>query len=238
MSDAPEIAYRQDLDRAAVKRQFERDGFVLLPAFASSAEVALLLRHGLAAREARLQELRGQGKQKTPPGFQLAVKGLDRLSPWLARQTFSGPHLPLLEQLLGDKLRPATTALVDRPPGSMEGIRPHIDGAGRPWHDRCGITLWIALDSMDEENGCLHYVRGSHRRRHAQGLDIPGYDETSPDAVRVEVAPGDAIIHHALTVHWSGGNPSPRPRRAITFFCFGASANHSPPEGEYSAARA
>ena len=46
--------------------------------------------------------------------------------------------------------------------------------------------------------------------------------DTEKDAVAAEVAPGDAVIHSALTVHWSGPNRSDRPRRAVSFFYWGA----------------
>ena len=26
------------------------------------------------------------------------------------------------------------------------------------------LTIWLALDPVDEQNGCLRYVAGSHRR--------------------------------------------------------------------------
>ena len=220
------LAFKQGLDLAALKKRFDEDGFVLVKGFADKKATELLIRHGTEAKAALMGEASAASVSdgKKPAGARFAFKGLHRLSPWLAEQTFHGSHLPLLEYLLGDEVQPASTAFVDRPPGSQEGINPHIDGAGRPWHKRSGITLWIALDSMDEENGCLHYVRGSHRVRQVQGLAIAGYDERTPGVLPMAVAPGDAIIHHALTIHWSRGNSTHRSRRAITFFCFGVSA--------------
>ena len=40
----------------------------------------------------------------------------------------------------------------------------------------------------------------------------------------IEVKAGDAIVHHAQTVHWSGDNQTDRERRAITFFYYGKSS--------------
>jgi ectoine hydroxylase-related dioxygenase (phytanoyl-CoA dioxygenase family) len=41
--------------------------------------------------------------------------------------------------------------------------------------------------------------------------------------VPIELSPGDAVAHHASTVHWTGVNKTSRHRRAISTFCFGAS---------------
>ena len=83
-----------------------------------------------------------------------------------------------------------------------------------------GATIWIALDRADEENGCLRYVRGTHKLElpNKMGLD---FDADSEGAIAVEVSPGDAAIHSALTVHWSEPNRSDRSRRAISYFLLG-----------------
>ena len=77
---------------------------------------------------------------------------------------------------------------------------------------------------MDRENGCLFYAKGSHKKRHDENLDITGYHDTSDGAQMIEVKAGDAIVHHAQTVHWSGANQTDRERRAITFFYYGKSS--------------
>ena len=210
------------LDLPTLKGCYEEDGFVVLRDFASSTETDLLERYAAASRNVRLEIL--ERKHKTKPEFAaLAVKGLQQTCPWLEEQMHHGPHLDLLEFLLGSQVIPVSTALVDRPSGSEDGIYPHIDAAGRPWHPQAGITLWIALDPMDEHNGCVSYVKGSHREKHSKGLDIEGYDEQSVGVTAVTVSRGDAIIHNALTVHWSGSNLTNRPRKAITFFYYGES---------------
>lgn len=63
----------------------------------------------------------------------------------------------------------------------------------------------------------------------AEGFDVAlwlGQDENDlaktvaaaqVDIVSFDVEPGDVIIHHVLTVHGAGGNPSERWRRAVSF---------------------
>ena len=86
------------------------------------------------------------------------------------------------------------------------------------------VSAWVALDDVDEENGCMSMVPGSHRwGDHMTELwKLPNYDslprEYSGHEVRVVTCPvrkGEVHYHHALTWHGSHENKSGRPRRAI-----------------------
>ena len=89
------------------------------------------------------------------------------------------------------------------------------------------LTVWIALDDSTVDNGCLHYVRGSHRwdLLPITGLagDMHAIENVLDDAQReafrhpqpVELRAGEASFHHPLAVHGSFANGSPRPRRAV-----------------------
>ena len=199
----------------AIRERYDRDGFVVLRGYASAAEVEQLGCHA----EETVQRLAAAGERAGHPPSDIR-KNLQADNPWLAEQLARGAHVPLMKMLIGDELEPATAAWFDRPPGSKAGIKPHIDGGGRG-SGAVGATIWIALDAADRSNGCLHYSNGSHRMQHPDGIYIDGFD-TVTNAVPIEVEPGDAAIHSALTVHWSGINPSRRPRRAVSFFYWGA----------------
>ncbi len=105
-----------------------------------------------------------------------------------------------------------------------------------PWHADwsywqrttpcCHATVFLALDDMDEENGALQYVPGSHRWPTPPAVDFGGpVDQVLPHlspehraAFRPQLQPlraGEALLHHAGTLHGSGPNRSPHPRRAI-----------------------
>jgi ectoine hydroxylase-related dioxygenase (phytanoyl-CoA dioxygenase family) len=88
------------------------------------------------------------------------------------------------------------------------------------------VTCWIGLDDSTLENGCVHYVPGSHR----WGL-LPRISLTKDmDAVKDFLTPeqaeafrpepmilkaGECTFHHSHTVHGSYGNRSDIPRRAV-----------------------
>ena len=96
--------------------------------------------------------------------------------------------------------------------------------------------MWLALDTVDEDNGCIRYVRASHRdglRAHSRtttlGFSQGLSNDLSSEDLRAEVAihaePGDLLVHHALTVHRAGANRSrDRSRRALGLIYYGASA--------------
>jgi hypothetical protein len=88
------------------------------------------------------------------------------------------------------------------------------------------LTCWIALDDSTRENGCLHYVPGSHRWNllPITGLagDMEAIRGVLDDAqwkqfqqpVAIELKAGEASFHHPLMVHGSFANRTDRPRRA------------------------
>jgi phytanoyl-CoA hydroxylase len=91
------------------------------------------------------------------------------------------------------------------------------------------LTGWFCLGNADHENGCLRYIRGSHKKslRHHARTQTLGFsqgitDFGTPDDLANEKAyraePGDLLIHHALTIHRADGNQSEiRDRPALGF---------------------
>lgn len=87
------------------------------------------------------------------------------------------------------------------------------------------LSCWIGLDDSMPDNGCLHYVPGSHRwnllprEDFANDMDtIQGVltekqkKEFKPRAI--ELKKGECSFHHPLMVHGSFENRTDRPRRA------------------------
>ena len=99
------------------------------------------------------------------------------------------------------------------------------------------ITVWIALDDMDEELGPLEYVRGSHkwgdgrvgssssffqsenRKLLYSAAKLEGIENPESTLEIVSMAglrAGGISIHHGKTWHGSGKNRSKdRPRRGL-----------------------
>ena len=87
------------------------------------------------------------------------------------------------------------------------------------------LSCWIGLDDSTRENGCVHYVLGSHRWNL---LPITGLannmvaiqsvlDEEQKNQfqpVAIELKAGECSFHHPLMVHGSYENRTDGPRRA------------------------
>jgi ectoine hydroxylase-related dioxygenase (phytanoyl-CoA dioxygenase family) len=93
------------------------------------------------------------------------------------------------------------------------------------------LTCWIGLDDSTRENGCLHYIPGSHRwdllpitglagdmDAIRQVLSPAQWDAFRP--VAIELRCGEAAFHHPLLVHGSYENRTDRPRRAAVINVF------------------
>ncbi|MFW6060224.1 MAG: phytanoyl-CoA dioxygenase family protein [Phycisphaeraceae bacterium] len=113
--------------------------------------------------------------------------------------------------------------------------KPHTTGGVNMWHQDSPawppvmpkdqqVTAWVALDDVDEDNGCMSMVPGSHEWgvAPAELRQIEDYDKL-PDTCqghKIErslrpVKAGHVHYHHPLTWHGSHHNRSGRPRRAI-----------------------
>ena len=104
------------------------------------------------------------------------------------------------------------------------------------------VSCWIGLDDSTRENGCVHYVPGSHRWQllprtgFANRMDTI-FDWLTPEQraefkpVAIELKAGECSFHHPLMVHGSYANQTARPRRAVVLnaFCDGVvSASATP----------
>lgn len=113
---------------------------------------------------------------------------------------------------------------------------PHQDGYYFMLNPSVAVTMWMALEPADEENGCVKYVKGSHQksmRPHgrtktlgfSQGIVDFGTDDDMANEVAFPAKPGDLLVHHSLTIHRAGGNTSKtRSRKALGLIYFGESA--------------
>lgn len=84
------------------------------------------------------------------------------------------------------------------------------------------LTVWVPLVDVDEQNGCLRVVRGSHRhgaiawRKNKQGQREPIEDVTRYGTpVGVPMLVGDVLIFNNLTLHASGDNTTDQVRWSI-----------------------
>ena len=206
-----EVVVQLSFNQDRLKQEFERDGFLILRSFLAQDELK-----ELTCRTESLLSRSDQFKRiATRRAFQGVLKNLQKDDTWFDDLLLNGKQVKLISGLLDDDLEPATAAYFERTPGEDQGIDPHFDAIG---HRRPGATLWISLDRATVENGCLYYLKGSHKDHYESKVGIKGIDRSDPCACAIELEPGDASIHSSLTIHWSNPNKSEIQRRAISLF--------------------
>ena len=199
------------MDPQSLKRDWDRDGCLILRNYLNTDEVAELDLH---TRE-YLSASPKTEQMKTAKPFQGVIKNLNATDSWFQDLLDNGKQTQLIRELVEDDLYPATAAYFDRIVGEENGIAPHFDAVG---HRRVGATIWFALDKADKQNGCLYYDRGSHNQNYSHEIGIKNFDKSSVSVIPIELEPGDAAIHDSRTVHWSEPNQSNRSRRAVSLF--------------------
>jgi ectoine hydroxylase-related dioxygenase (phytanoyl-CoA dioxygenase family) len=88
------------------------------------------------------------------------------------------------------------------------------------------LTCWIGLDDSTRDNGCIHYVPGSHHwdllpitglagdMEAIQGVLDQDQWQRLQEPVAIELKRGEATFHHPLMIHGSFENRTSVPRRA------------------------
>lgn len=119
----------------------------------------------------------------------------------------------------------------------MALIKPPRIGREKPWHQDCAyfkvppttpvVGVWIALDPVSIENGCMHVLHGAHKegpqihfhRRDWQICDTDSeqlHSEEHP-VVAVPLEPGGCLFFAGLLPHGTPHNFSDSRRRALQY---------------------
>ena len=224
----------QDQPQQALQ-SFTRDGYVALTGFLSADEVvetreavARLIRDRVPhlAREQVFYEELGQ------PDTLKQILGLYNHDSYFKRLMFGSKFEKLAELLLQGPVVGKNMQYFNKPPKIGKATPPHQDGYYFMLDPCEALTMWLALEEVDEENGCVRYVRGSHLlplrphgRTQTLGFSQGVTDYGTPQDLAAEVAfpaqPGDLLIHNALTIHRADANLSTtRTRQALGFIYY------------------
>ncbi len=110
------------------------------------------------------------------------------------------------------------------------------DSKPTPWHqDRPywpmvdndkplqGFSIWIALDDVDEHNGCMKFIPKSQKIKNLKAISLTtpedifnqegAHDKNT--AVIVRMKAGSCTFHDGMTFHFAHANNTDKPRRAL-----------------------
>ena len=222
-----------------VKEHFQQDGFAPMPGFVGAEEVAQVNERvdryiadvlpGLPTSEALFEDA-------DDPESLMRLSHMEKHDGFFASWYHDARFTGAAAALLGDDIVYTSVQLFDKPPRLGKLTPPHQDGFYFMLEPNEAITLWISLHPSDGQNGCMHFVAGSHRRGirphqrsnvlgFSQGITDFGADDEAAE-VAVETRPGDVIAHHSMTIHRTGSNPTERRRRALGLVYFAKRAQH------------
>ena len=71
--------------------------------------------------------------------------------------------LSIVEQIIGPDIVLWASAVLCKPPATGLEVPWHQDGQYWPIHPRATVTLWIALDEVSVDNGCMRVIPETHR---------------------------------------------------------------------------
>lgn len=147
-------------------------------------------------------------------------------APELERTLYAANALAVARALLGPRAKVSFQHAICKPAGV---------GAPTPWHQDEAfrrdyapgyreISIWLPLQAVGRENGCMEFVPGSHRNpvlphrspggdTRVHTLECPGgFDPAA--AVLCPLPLGSASVHHCRTLHHAGANVSSQERIA------------------------
>lgn len=219
---------------------FERDGVVLIRAAIDEAWLDCL--RGAAERQLERSE-----------GF-FARRLLWRGDNEFARFCRKSPAPQIAAELLKTRsVNLFMDQLFAKAPGTATRTGWHNDLPYWPLKGWQVATTWVALDSINRDNGALEFLRGSHswNRRYqpfqpsfgggaveSKGAEGETYDPLPDfeaerdrhDIVSWDMDPGDVCVFHAMTVHGAAGNyTAEKWRRAYAIRYAGADVRYYEP---------
>ncbi|QDU81593.1 Phytanoyl-CoA dioxygenase (PhyH) [Polystyrenella longa] len=199
---------------------YETEGFVVIRQFYNDEEITQLKRElDRFIKDVIPTAEPGQAffHDTEDPTTLKQINYLDN-DPWFASIPLMERWTDLAKDLLGEDVTSKAPQWFNKPPATNHPTPPHQDNYYFNLVPPKVCTMWLALDDVDKENGCLRYLPGSHLepiRPHLR-TSVLGFSQgieeyTDKDFARevaIEMQPGDLAIHHGDTIHRADANQS------------------------------
>ncbi len=136
--------------------------------------------------------------------------------------------LDLVEDILGPDLVCWGGHLFCKLPHDGMEVPLHQDALYWPFTSTRSVTVWLAIDDVDDENAAMHFVPGSHRwgpldheeleldGTRVLGRGVSGAGQYEDRRVVNELRAGQVSLHSDLLLHGSRANTSDRRRAGLT----------------------
>jgi len=138
--------------------------------------------------------------------------------------------LDIAEKFVGPNIALFASHYIAKSPLDGQAVLWHQDGTYWPLEPMEVVTLWLAVDNSDPENGCMRVIpntqtmslfsedelqqKNDGKNVLGSGIDPALIDESK--AVDIILKAGDVSVHHPQLIHGSHANTSARWRRGLT----------------------
>lgn len=222
-----------------LNHEFNLDGYVSIPGFFDESEIAWICTNKDRFIRDVVPSLPPSEVYYDDKDNVTTLKQLQKLGEYdsfFEKMMAPESKLALLaETCLGEAVKPVNMQYFNKPALASTPTPPHQDGFFFCLKPCNAITMWLALEDIEPEQGCVNYVQGSHRygmRAHGSS-GVLGFSQTILDfglandlenAKSFPCKAGHLIVHHSLTIHWADGNTSgDKTRQALGAVFYGVS---------------
>ena len=222
-----------------LRKEFLENGFIFFPNFLNKEEIVIVQQKISEFIEEKVKDMPESMVYYEDINDKSTLKQLQLLfefDPFFSELMFGSRFEKLASILLEDDVTGKNIQYFNKPPIIGKPTPPHQDGYYFMLEPNEAVTMWMALEPVDQENGCIRYIKASHNkgmRPHgrtttlgfSQGISDYGEHETEEDEIFFPTKAGDLLVHHSLTIHRADGNTSEnRSRKAMGFIYYAKKA--------------
>ena len=153
----------------ALRSELGADGYVVLPGYVGGRQLECLqfeidrfIRDLVPAMPCEKVFYEDKQRPETLKQFQ----SLHDYDGYFAELFLEGRFPALAAALLGENVVPSNIQYFNKPPSVSQPTPAHQDGYYFKISPCEALTMWLALDVVDEENGCMRYIPGTHLGGH------------------------------------------------------------------------
>lgn len=232
-------------------KQFHQDGFLILRDFTDKEKCNAILDVAKAHLKHKIEPIETEvGYGEKSKAYRTDVTDYTKeevgSSVRRLRQVYSRDILfkewmedenirPVLQQILNDQVVITTAhhnSIMTKMPHQSTQTRWHQDRRYWRYSDDNLVSIWLALDDENNDNGVLEFIPGSHRiSLEPDQFDEKEYlredlDKNIPlieQKVSTTLKKGDVVLFHSLLLHRANKNETDRPKISFVYTVKGAS---------------
>lgn len=220
-----------------IPHAFERDGYF----FPVNVLDAQAVHH---CREHLLQIINSKHASKL--GNRGQINNLHVFSPYVNEIIRNPAILSAVGKIIGPNLLVWSTGIFLKDADSDSFVSWHQDLTYWGLSSDQLVSAWLALSEVNEDNGCMRFLPGSHhlgQLPHEDVIDPENLltrgqqaciDINESESVKVELQAGQASLHHGHLLHCSGSNRSDQPRLGLVMTYLSTSVHQTKSPIDYA----